>query len=54
MENLVVATTAIKEQVSTLSGFSVEQLMARNLQKLTKAYKEDKSHVATYTPLRQG
>ena len=48
------ATAAtIKEHVSALSGFSVE-LTAEDLQTWTKAYKEDVSHVAAYTKLRQG
>ena len=44
---------AIEEQVSALSGFSVE-LMAEDLQAWTKAHKEDKSHMIAYTKLRQG
>ena len=42
---------AFEVHVSALSGISVE-LTAEDLQTWTKAYKEDKSHVATYTKLR--
>ena len=45
--------TAVKEHVAALNGFSVE-LTAEDLQTWTKAYKEDKSHVAAYTELRKG
>ena len=44
---------SVEEHVAALSGFSVE-LMAEDLQTWIKAYKEDKSHVAAYTKLRQG
>ena len=37
----------IERHVSTLSGASVE-LTTEDLQKWTKAYKEDKSHVAAF------
>ena len=44
---------AIEEQVSTLSGIGVE-LTEEDLQKWTKAYKEDKGHVIAYKKLCQG
>ena len=47
----MVVAVAIKEQVSALSGFGME-LMGEGLQTWTKAYKEDKSHIAAYTKLR--
>ena len=43
----------IERHVSTLSGASVE-LTTKDLQQWTKAYKEDKSHVAAYMKLCQG
>ena len=52
MDDPEATTVAVEEQVSTLSGFSVE-LTAEDLQAWTKAYKEDKSHIAAYTKLRQ-
>ena len=50
MDDPMATATAVKKQVSTLSGFSVE-LMVEDLQTWTKAYKEDKSHVVAYTKL---
>ena len=48
------AIVAIVEgHVLALSGFSVE-LTAEDFQKWTKAYKENKSHIATYAKLLQG
>ena len=48
------ATAAIVEaHVSAFNGISVE-LTAEDLETWTKAYKEDKSHVAAYTKLLQG
>ena len=44
---------AVEAHVSALGGISVE-LMAEDLQTWTKAYKEDKSHIAAYTKLLQG
>ena len=51
MNDLVVATIAIEDQVSTFSGFSVE-LTTKDLQKWIKAYSKDKAHVVAYTKLR--
>ena len=50
-----VATTAtmIERHVSTLSGASVE-LTTEDLWQWTKAYKDDKGHVAAFMKLRQG
>ena len=53
MDEPVVTPIAIEEQVSTPSGFSVE-LMEEDLQKWTKAYKDDKGHATMYTKLYQG
>ena len=53
MDDPMATTAAVEAHVSALSGISVE-LMAEDLQTWTKAYKEDKSYVATYTKLRQG
>ena len=53
MDDLATTATASEEQVSTLSGISVD-LTVEDLQKCTKAYKEDKGHVVAYTNLRQG
>ena len=53
MDDCEATAAAVEEQVSTLSGLSVE-LMVEDLQAWTKAYKEDKSHIAAYTKLRQG
>ena len=53
MDDSVATAKAIEEQVTVLSGFSVE-LTKEDLQKWTKAYKEDKSYVIVYTKLRQG
>ena len=50
MDDPMAITVAIEEHVSALSGFSVE-LMAEDLLKWTKAYKEDKGHIAAYTML---
>ena len=43
----------IERHVSTLSGVSIE-LIAKDLQKWTTTYKEDKGYVANYMKLRQG
>ena len=51
MDDPMATVVAIEEHLTALSGFSVE-LMAEDLQIWTKAYKEDKSHVATYMKLR--
>ena len=53
MDDPEVAAATVEEQVLALSGLSVE-LMAEDLETWTKAYKEDKSHNAAYTKLRQG
>ena len=53
INDLMVTVAAVEAQVLVLSGISVE-LTAEDLQTWTKAYKEDKSHVAAYTKLRQG
>ena len=50
MDDPAIATAAIEEQISALSGFSME-LTVEDLQKWIKAYKEVKSHVATYSKL---
>ena len=50
MDDPIATTTAVEEDVSALSGFSVEP-MAEDLQIWTKAYKEDKSHLAAYMEL---
>ena len=46
------ATAMIEWHVLTLSGASVE-LTIEDLQQWTKAYKEDKGHVAAFMKLRQ-
>ena len=53
MDDPTVVATTIEEQVSALSGFSIE-LMVEDLQKWTKAYKEGKGHIAASTKLCQG
>ena len=53
MDTPMAIAAVVEEHVSTLNGFSVE-LTAEDLQKWTKAYKEDKSHIAAYTKLREG
>ena len=53
MDDPMATAVAVEEHVSALSGFSVE-LTAEDLQTWTKAYKEDKSHIAAYMKLRQG
>ena len=47
------ATAMIERHVSTLSGASVE-LTSEDLQQWTKAYKEDKGHIAAFMKLSQG
>ena len=47
MDDPMATAVAVEEHVATLSGFNVE-LTAEDLQTWTKAYKEDKSHVAAY------
>ena len=51
MDDPMATVAAVEGHVSTLSGISVE-LTAEDLQTWTKAYQEDKSHVAAYTKLR--
>ena len=51
-DDMATTTAMIERHVSTLSGVSVE-MTAEDLQQWTKAYKEDKGHVATYMKLRQ-
>ena len=51
MDDVAIATTMIERHVSTLSGASVE-LATEDLQQWTKAYKEDKGHVAAFMELR--
>ena len=51
MDDPMATATMIEEQVSALSGFSVE--LMEDLQKWTKAYKDDKGHVIVYAKLRQ-
>ena len=46
-------TAMIERHVSTLSGASME-LTTEDLQQWTKAYKEDKGHVAAFMKLHQG
>ena len=53
MDDPKATIAAIEEQVSALTGLSVE-LIVEDLQAWTKAYKEDKSHMAAYTKLCQG
>ena len=53
MDDGATAATMIERHVSTLSGESVE-LTTKDLQQWTKAYKDDKSHVAEFMKLRQG
>ena len=52
-DDVAIAATMIEPHVSALSGASVE-LTTEDLQQWTKAYKEDKGHVAAYMKLRQG
>ena len=52
-DNGATAIAMIERHVSTLSGASVE-LTSEDLQQWTKAYKEDKGHVAAFMKLRQG
>ena len=53
MDDSMATAIAVEAHVSALNGISVE-LTAEDLQTWTKAYKEDKSHVAAYTKLRRG
>ena len=53
MDDPMATTAAVEAHVSALSGISVE-LTVEDLQTWIQAYKEDKSHIATYTKLRQG
>ena len=48
---MATATAMIERHVLALSGASVE-LTAEDLQPCTKAYKEDKGHVAAFMKLR--
>ena len=52
-DDVTIATAMIERHVLTLSGASVE-LTTEDLQQWTKAYKEDKGHVAAFMKLRQG
>ena len=47
------AAAMIERHVSALSGASVE-LTTEDLQQWTKAYKEDKGHIAAFMKLCQG
>ena len=53
MDDLVATATANEEQVVALNGFNVK-LTEEDLQKWTRAYKENKSHITMYTKLPQG
>ena len=53
MDDPTVTIIVIEKQVSALGGFSME-LIVQDLQKWTKAYKEDKGYVAASTKLCQG
>ena len=53
MDDGATATAMIERHVSTLSGASVE-LTTEDLQQWTKAYKEDKGHIAAFMKLHQG
>ena len=46
-DDVAIAAMMIERHLSALSGASVE-MTAEDLQQWTKAYKEDKGHVATY------
>ena len=52
-DSIAIASETIEAQISVLRGVSVE-LTAKDLQRWTTIYKEDKSHVAAYMKLRQG
>ena len=52
-DDVATAIAMIERHVWTLSGASVE-LTTEDLQQWTKAYKEDKGHVAAFMKLRQG
>ena len=51
MDDPMATAAVVEARVSALGGISVE-LIAKDLQTWTKAYNEDKSHVAAYTKLR--
>ena len=51
MDDPMATAVAVEEHVLALSGFSVE-LTTEDLQKWTKAYKENKSRIVAYTKLR--
>ena len=53
MDDAAIVATMIEQHVSALSGASME-LTTEDLQQWTKAYKEDKGHVAAFMKLRQG
>ena len=53
MDDPMAIIVVVEAHVSALSGISVE-LTEEDLQTWTKTYREDKSHVAAYTKLRQG
>ena len=50
MDDPEATIVAVEEQISALSRLNVE-LTVEDLQKWTKAFKEDKSHIAEYTKL---
>ena len=53
MDDPMAIVVVVEDHMSALSGFRVE-FMTEDLQMGTKAYKEDKSHIAAYTKLFQG
>ena len=52
MDDMATVVGMIERHVSTLSGASME-LTTKDLQQWTKAYKEDKGHVAAFIKLWQ-
>ena len=53
MDDPMATVVVVEEHMSALSVFTME-LLAEDLQTWSKPYKEDKSHIATYTKLHQG
>ena len=53
MDGPMATVAVVEEHLTALTRFSVD-LTVENLQTWSKAYKEDKSHIAEYTKLRQG
>ena len=51
MDDQMAIVVVVEDHMSALSGFRVE-FMTEDLQTGTKAYKEDKSHIAAYMKLR--